>query len=95
MKALRYFRDGKALPDVVVIPLTFGKARKGANYLEKLVFYRDGSRKGSRLLVVSKDIVKAVGGFDSSLGFGEDRLFQENVFKKVKMDEKTKKQFEI
>ena len=70
MKVLRYFRKGRKLPDVVVIPLVHGQARKGANYIEKLIFYRESSKKGSRLLVVSRDIVKDVGGFDASLGFG-------------------------
>ena len=95
MEALRYFRKGRKLPDVVVIPLEHGVARKDASYLEKMVFYRDSSRRGSRLLVVSRDIVKDIGGFDASLGFGEDRLFQDKVLSLVKVDKRTKKRFEI
>jgi len=94
MPSLSYSRKNRKLPDVVVIPIDYGKPRKNAGYFEKMVFYRDTSREG-RLLVVSRDIVKKAGGFNPTLGFGEDRLFQEKIFKLVNVDEKTRKRFKI
>jgi len=95
MKALRYFRQGKKMPDVVVIPIRHGSVEEGSKYFQKIVFYRDTSRSNPRLLVVSKDIVSDVGGFDPSLGFGEDKLFQEKVFELIEVDKKTKERFKI
>jgi len=95
MKALRYFRKNKKMPDVVVVPITHGPAKKKFSYFEKLVFYRDTSRGGARLLVVSRDIVKDVDGLDPLLGFGEDKLFQQKVFELVEVDKNTKKEFRI
>ena len=95
MKTKIYKRLGKEKPEVIVIPVEHGQTKESSSYFEKLVFYRDTSRPGARLLVVSRDIVEEIGGFDPSLGFGEDRLFQENIFKTVQADKKTMKEFEI
>jgi hypothetical protein len=95
MGVLRYSRGEGKMPDVVVIPVEYGHPNRRAGYFERLVFYRDTSNSGARLLITSKTILKDAGGFDASLGFGEDRLLQEKVFDLVKIDDKSRRRFRI
>ena len=83
------------MPDVVVIPIEHGTIGENSSYFQKMVFYRDTSKSNPRLLVVSKNIVEDVGGFDPSLGFGEDKLFQEKVFSVIDVGKTVKKKFKI
>lgn len=86
-KSARYFLKGKKMPDLIILPVDHTQMRKDASYLEKILFHREASKGTSRLLVVSKGIIKKVGGFDASLGFGEDRLYQDKIFKLFGIDE--------
>jgi len=92
----RYFLDKKSkYPDLVILPLELNVLRKDANYLEKLLFYRERARQRSKLFAVSKRLLKKIGGLNSELGFGEDRELQQRIFSAVRVDDKTRKLFDI
>lgn len=96
MRVIRYFMktDGK-MPDLIIIPVENRHVRKNANYLEKMIFYREMVGTKLKILVSSKKLIEKIGGFDSSLGFGEDKLFQEKAFKLLKVDDQTRKKYKI
>jgi hypothetical protein len=96
MKVERLFlKKGSKFPDVVIIPLQFKRMRKEANSLEKLILYREIIRKKARLTIYSKDVMKKLGGFDSSLGFGEDRILIKKMLDLFNLDKKRRKELEI
>jgi len=96
MRAKRYFmeKDGK-MPDLIIIPVENRHVRKNSNYLEKMIFYREMVGTKLKILVSSKKLIEKIGGFDSSLGFGEDKLFQERAFKLLRVDDQTRKKYNI
>jgi hypothetical protein len=95
MKTERYFLKGSKLPDLIVIPTDFEKPRKDANEIEKIIFYREKAKGKSKIMVVSKKAIKKVGGFDSNLGFGEDRLYEKKLFLLFKLSYREKSKFKI
>lgn len=91
MKLERLFlKEGSKYPDVVIVPVEQKHMRTGANVLEKLILYREIIRKKARLTIYSKDVMKKIGGFDSSLGFGEDRILMKKLWHVLKLDKKKK-----
>ena len=96
MKSIRCFmKQGEKMPDLIIIPVENRHVRKGANYLEKMIFYREMVGTKLKILVSSKKLIEKIGGFDSTLGFGEDKIFQEKAFELLKVDDQTRKKYKI
>jgi len=96
MKSIRYFmKQGEKMPDLIIIPVKNRHVRRGANYLEKMIFYREMVGTKLKILISSKKLIEKIGGFDSTLGFGEDKIFQEKAFELLKVDDRTRKRYKI
>lgn len=95
MESKRYYLEGNDKPDLVIIPVENREVRENANYLEKMLFYREISATKLKILVSSKKLIERIGGFDPKLGFGEDKLFQEKAFDLLEVNKETRKKFEI
>ncbi len=62
------FKDERFLPE-------------DANIIEKALFYKEASISGYGEIIMKKSVLEKIGGFDSTLGFGEDRILAEKLKK--------------
>ena len=95
MRLGRFFLPGSKLPDLIVLPMDLEKPRKDAADIEKILFYREKSRGRSKVLIVSKKVLEKLGGLESGLGFGEDRIWEKKLFSLFGMSYKERRKFRI
>lgn len=94
VKALRFWlKKRSGLPDLVIIPIKYRLSPK-PSYVEKMIACRESAKGTSKIMLVSKKLLRKVGGFDN-IGFGEDRLLQKKIFSLLKIGKEIRKRFSI